>query len=88
MCAQNKFVKFFHNHDFSPSIESDKDGYDTARFLVFTQHIQYVKIKGLAFISDYQDKSIEPYVLYPFGEQDHHLGNLSLLTDPQNMTDP
>ncbi|KAG6374561.1 hypothetical protein JVT61DRAFT_3910 [Boletus reticuloceps] len=57
LCGPNKFIKFIHNHDFDPSIESDEDGYNIAEFLVFTQHVQYLKTKGLAFISDYQGNS-------------------------------
>lgn len=86
LCGRNEFVKFIHNCDFGPSIGSDEDGYDIAEFLVFTQHVQYMKMKGLAFISDYQGKSIASYSFYSFGDQ--VIGNLSLLTDPQILTDP
>ncbi|KAF8120877.1 hypothetical protein EV363DRAFT_1589260 [Boletus edulis] len=57
LCHPNEFIKFIHNRDFGPSVESDEDGYDIAQFLVFTQHVQYMKTKGLAFISDYQGNS-------------------------------
>ncbi|KAG1847356.1 hypothetical protein DFJ58DRAFT_843242 [Suillus subalutaceus] len=48
------FVKFIHNKDYGPSLDEDEYGYDLAVFLSFTQHIQYEKTEGLAFISDYQ----------------------------------
>ncbi|KAI6115137.1 hypothetical protein EDD16DRAFT_1551096 [Pisolithus croceorrhizus] len=48
------FTKFIHNVDCSPLLNPDEDGYDTAEFLCFTQHVQYVKTKGLAYIADYQ----------------------------------
>ncbi|KAG2158086.1 uncharacterized protein EDB93DRAFT_1100863 [Suillus bovinus] len=49
------FMKFIHNKDYGPSLDEDEYGYDLAVFLAFTQHIQYAKTEGLAFISDYQD---------------------------------
>ncbi|KAG2043748.1 hypothetical protein BDR03DRAFT_850993 [Suillus americanus] len=48
------FTKFIHNKDCGPSLDEDEYGYDLAVFLAFTQHIQYAKTEGLAFISDYQ----------------------------------
>ncbi|KAG2368381.1 hypothetical protein BDR07DRAFT_1269887, partial [Suillus spraguei] len=48
------FVKFIHNTDCDPLLDPGKDGYSTALFLAFTQHIQYEKTGGLAYMSDYQ----------------------------------
>jgi hypothetical protein len=48
------FTKFIHNMDPNPLLDPDQDGYDFALFLAFTQHVQYVKMGGLVFISDYQ----------------------------------
>ncbi|KAG1869084.1 hypothetical protein C8R48DRAFT_553754, partial [Suillus tomentosus] len=48
------FTKFIHNKDCEPSLDDDEYGYDLAVFLAFTQHIQYAKTDGLAFVSDYQ----------------------------------
>lgn len=48
------FIKFIYNMDPNPLLDPDQDGYNFALFLVFTQHIQYVKMGGLMFISDYQ----------------------------------
>ena len=50
------FVKYIHNGDPTPMPEPYEPGYDIAQFLAFTQHVQYVKTGGLAYISDYQGK--------------------------------
>ncbi|KAG1887660.1 hypothetical protein F4604DRAFT_1674848 [Suillus subluteus] len=52
------FVKFIHNMDANPLLDELDYGYDMAEFFVFTQHVQYVKTGKLAFISDYQDRSV------------------------------
>ncbi|KAG9311681.1 hypothetical protein JVU11DRAFT_7918 [Chiua virens] len=48
------FVKFIHNGSCLPLIEPGEPEYNVAEFLAFTQHVQYVKTGGLAYISDYQ----------------------------------
>jgi hypothetical protein len=48
------FLKYIHNMDCKPMLDPDELGYDIAEFLACTQHIQYLKTGGLAFISDYQ----------------------------------
>ncbi|KAG0708674.1 hypothetical protein DFH29DRAFT_794821, partial [Suillus ampliporus] len=48
------FIKYIHNMDCNPLLDADEFGYDIAAFLACTQHIQYAKTGGLAFISDYQ----------------------------------
>ncbi|KAG1812749.1 hypothetical protein EV424DRAFT_1326870 [Suillus variegatus] len=48
------FIKYIHNMDCNPLLDEDEFGYDIAAFLACTQHIQYVKTGGLAFILDYQ----------------------------------
>jgi hypothetical protein len=50
----NSFIKFIHNGTCLPLIDPDEPEYNITEFLVFTQHIQYVKTGGLAYISDYQ----------------------------------
>ncbi|KAG1725236.1 hypothetical protein EDB19DRAFT_1644145 [Suillus lakei] len=52
--GQDAFMKFIHNMDCDPLLDPSEDGYNTALFLAFTQHIQYEKTGGLAYISDYQ----------------------------------
>ena len=53
-CESGGFTKFIHNVDCSPLLEPGDDGYEITEFLVFTQHVQYMKTKGQAYISDYQ----------------------------------
>lgn len=48
------FIKFIHNGTCHTLVEPDKPKYDVAEFLAFTQHVQYFKTGGLAYISDYQ----------------------------------
>ncbi|KAG1766766.1 hypothetical protein EDD22DRAFT_950345 [Suillus occidentalis] len=48
------FTKFIHNMDPNPLLNPEDYGYDFVLFLALTQHVQYVKTGGLAFISDYQ----------------------------------
>ncbi|KAG1732589.1 hypothetical protein EDB19DRAFT_1831293 [Suillus lakei] len=48
------FIKYIHNMDCNPLLDPDEFSYDIAAFLACTQHIQYTKTGGLAFISDYQ----------------------------------
>ncbi|KAG2114132.1 hypothetical protein DEU56DRAFT_919630 [Suillus clintonianus] len=52
--GDDAFIKFIHNTDANPLLEELDYGYDLAVFFSFTQHVQYVKTGGLAFISDYQ----------------------------------
>ncbi|KAG0706908.1 hypothetical protein DFH29DRAFT_995495 [Suillus ampliporus] len=51
------FLKYIHNMDCNPMLDPYKVGYEIAAFLACTQHIQYAKTGGLAFISDYQGGS-------------------------------
>ena len=71
-CDPNEFVKLIHKRDFSPSMENNEDAHDIADFLVFTQHVQYMKTRGLAFVSDHQGKSGSTalYTLYSLSDQD------------------
>ncbi|KAI6149554.1 hypothetical protein BKA82DRAFT_20948 [Pisolithus tinctorius] len=48
------FTKFVHNCDCIPLLDLDEEGYDIVEFLCFTQHVQYIKTKGLVYIADYQ----------------------------------
>jgi hypothetical protein len=52
--SDNAFLKFIHNMDANPLLDELDYSYDLAVFFSFTQHVQYVKTGGLAFISDYQ----------------------------------
>ncbi|KAG0693446.1 hypothetical protein DFH29DRAFT_1007288 [Suillus ampliporus] len=55
--GKEEFLKYVHNADSNPLLDESDDGYDLALFFTFTQHVQYVKTRGLAFISDYQGSS-------------------------------
>ena len=59
---RGKFIKFIHNVPCAPLLEPGEEGYDLAEFLVFTQHVQYVKTKGLAYIADYQGRTLHRLV--------------------------
>ena len=53
-----QFYKYIHNAGATPLVpEAAVEAYDKVLFLCCTQHIQYVRTFGLAFISDYQGKS-------------------------------
>ncbi|KAG2357177.1 hypothetical protein BDR07DRAFT_1298453 [Suillus spraguei] len=54
----DEFVKFIHNMDSNPLLDYDNYHYELALFFAFTQHVQYIKTSGLAFISDYQGKCL------------------------------
>ncbi|KAI5992424.1 hypothetical protein EDD15DRAFT_2168292, partial [Pisolithus albus] len=53
-CEDGKFTKFIHNTRCSSLLKPNDDGFTIAEFLIFTQHVQYMKTDGLAYISDYQ----------------------------------
>ncbi|KIK82491.1 hypothetical protein PAXRUDRAFT_153723, partial [Paxillus rubicundulus Ve08.2h10] len=53
----SEFTKFIHNSDPSPFILPGEYGYQTTKFLVFTQHVQYINTGGQVYILDYQDMS-------------------------------
>ncbi|KAG2113268.1 hypothetical protein BD769DRAFT_1364205, partial [Suillus cothurnatus] len=52
--SPDAFLKFIHNMDSNPLLDQDDYHYEVVLFFAFTQHVQYVKTGGLAFISDYQ----------------------------------
>ncbi|KAG2110403.1 uncharacterized protein F5147DRAFT_574967, partial [Suillus discolor] len=71
--SEDAFVKFIHNMDTDPLLNKLDCGYDLAVFFAFTQHVQYVKTGGLAFISDYQGSTsllIDPQILTDPDRQD------------------
>ncbi|KAG1741929.1 hypothetical protein EDB19DRAFT_1907705 [Suillus lakei] len=51
---KDEFLKYIHNMDSNPLLDESNHWYDLALFFAFTQHVQYVKTRGLVFISDYQ----------------------------------
>ncbi|CAK5265846.1 unnamed protein product [Mycena citricolor] len=55
---ESLFVKFVHNHAPVPYLAADHPLFYVADFLCFTQHVQYEKLGGLVFISDYQGSEL------------------------------
>ncbi|KZT53343.1 kinase-like protein, partial [Calocera cornea HHB12733] len=51
--AKGGFVKYLHNSSAIPRMLSGEEGRISA-FLSFSQHVQFVRTGGLAYISDYQ----------------------------------
>ena len=52
--SEGKFVKYIHNGDAVPCDLFDAKADEIAEFLAFTQHVQYAKMDGQVYISDYQ----------------------------------
>ena len=50
------FIKYIHNADAVPLQDHDEPGYDTAIFLCFIQHVQFILTHGQAYISDFQGR--------------------------------
>jgi hypothetical protein len=53
---EGQFQKYMNNVSPIPPQFADKKDEERAQFLAFTQHVQYFKMKKLAFVSDYQGK--------------------------------
>ncbi|KAG2083565.1 uncharacterized protein F5147DRAFT_660141 [Suillus discolor] len=53
--GDESFIKYIYNMDPDPLRVPDEFGYDFTLFLAFTQHVQYITMGGLVFISDYQE---------------------------------
>ncbi|KAF5324751.1 hypothetical protein D9611_004183 [Ephemerocybe angulata] len=51
---EGDFIKYVHNDDPEPLLDPEDPEYNTAVFLCFTQHVQYIQTHKKAFISDYQ----------------------------------
>ena len=49
----NLFIKYIHNADAIPLQDHDEPGYNTAIFLCFIQHVQFILTHGQAYISDF-----------------------------------
>jgi hypothetical protein len=48
------FIKYIHNGDAVPNVQPQEEGYETALFLSFIQHIQYHFTGENVYISDFQ----------------------------------
>ncbi|KAI6022620.1 hypothetical protein EDC04DRAFT_2575120 [Pisolithus marmoratus] len=52
--SMDKFVKYIHNSNTEPCVLLDTKAEEITDFLAFTQHVQYIKMGGQVYISDYQ----------------------------------
>jgi hypothetical protein len=85
--ARGTFVKYIGNGSVNPFEFLDDAAAYQAEFLVFSQHVQYLKTKGLAFIGDFQGKSSMwnyPYVVLTFFWFGLFRQNLSVDGSPNN----
>jgi len=77
---EGPFRKYLNNVSPEPLVMKTKEDDDRAKFLAFTQHVQYWKTKKQVFVSDYQGKQFTittPTQLTLFE------GGSTLLSDPQ-----
>jgi len=81
---EGPFRKFLNNVSPEPLVMKTKDDEERARFLAFSQHVQYWKTKKQVFVSDYQGKQS---IIYDFNQCLTALfplaGGNMLLSDPQ-----
>ena len=54
--TEGPFRKFLNNVSPEPLVMKTKDDEMRAKFLAFSQHVQYVKTKGTVYVSDYQGR--------------------------------
>lgn len=55
--TDKEFIKYIHNGNAVPLQDPDESGYDTAVFLCFIQHIQFLNTHGQVYTSDFQGTS-------------------------------
>jgi hypothetical protein len=53
---EGPFRKYLNNVSPEPLLMATKEDKEQAKFLAFSQHVQYWKTKKQAFVSDYQGK--------------------------------
>ena len=84
----NLFIKYIHNADAVPLQDHDEPGYNTAIFLCFIQHAQFILTHGQAYISDFQGRFWLFYhqAIFLTSSIIVALGTKHLITDPQVMT--
>jgi hypothetical protein len=51
---EGRFRKYMNNVSATPTHFANEDDEERAKFLAFTQHVQYFKTKKMAFVADYQ----------------------------------
>ena len=87
---EGRFWKYMNNVSPIPPQFADKKDEERAQFLAFTQHVQYFKMKKLAFVSDYQGKWLHQVISCSSNRLligMMLLGGNTLLSDPQIVTD-
>lgn len=81
------FIKYIHNAEAVPLQDAGEEGYETAVFLCFIQHVQFIITQGQAYISDFQG-ALYYLLKAKFPTLFAFKGTGDLLTDPQVMTHP
>jgi hypothetical protein len=61
--TEGRFRKFLNNVSSEPLVMKTKEDEERAKFLAFSQHVQYWKTKKQVFVSDYQGKRFIIYDL-------------------------
>jgi len=61
---QGPFRKYLNNVSPTPLVMSSPEDDERAKFLSFSQHVQYVKTMKQAFVSDYQGKQYEQHQIF------------------------
>jgi len=61
--VEGPFRKFLNNVSPEPLVMKTKEDEERAKFLAFSQHVQYWKTKKQVFVSDYQGKRFNIYDL-------------------------
>ena len=85
--SDGEFKKYINNTSAVPCIDSsDLKRKEIAEFLCFTQHIQMVVTKEMAFVSDQQGEYYS--ITLPQLITNISAGGYSLLSDPQIITSP
>lgn len=85
--TEGVFRKYMNNLPSNYFHFDNEEDYTRADFLRFSQHLQYWKTKGSAYVSDYQGK-FDVSIRTIFHHLIHSIGGSTLLTDPQVMTNP
>ncbi|KLO09967.1 hypothetical protein SCHPADRAFT_833213 [Schizopora paradoxa] len=84
---QGTWRKYINNDSPTPLRLSNDENRMRARFLCFTQHVQYMMTGKLAFVTDYQGKHDYQYRTFLLLTL-LSVGGDSLLSDPQLITNP
>lgn len=90
--SKDGFCKYINNNSAVPLELGDAKRQDRALFLAFTQHFQYWYTRKMAFVTDFQGNialSVKYFILTCRSSYlNFETGGLTLLTDPQIVTQP